>query len=82
MMKKMMFSCKEATNLLSQKEDEKLNSLDKLRLNLHLSMCKSCSLFAKQTQIFNLLDNYYIEKEIPKEHLSEITNKFEKELKK
>lgn len=49
----MMISCKEATILLVMKNHETLSMWDKMRLSLHLSMCRFCSLFEKQNNIID-----------------------------
>ncbi len=45
---KMMITCKEATFLISKKQQDKLNWFERLQLNLHLMMCKYCRRFAEQ----------------------------------
>ena len=41
-------SCKEASRLLSQREDLALGILDRLKLRAHLAACTMCSRFARQ----------------------------------
>ncbi len=49
-MKWMNISCKEATFLLSKKEEKKLGFLNRLKLQAHLAICSVCRLFALQTE--------------------------------
>lgn len=45
----MMISCKKATYLICKKEEVQLSFLEKVKLQLHLSICKFCRLFKLQT---------------------------------
>lgn len=49
LMKSMMISCDKATFLISKKEEGKLSSGERIHLVMHLSMCKFCKLFEKQS---------------------------------
>ncbi len=44
-------SCKEATRLLSQREDRRLTRGEAVRLRIHLAVCTACSRFARQLRI-------------------------------
>jgi hypothetical protein len=44
----MMISCKEATRLVSQGLDRRLDPGAWLRLRLHLAICDACSAFTRQ----------------------------------
>lgn len=44
-----MISCKQATYLLSKKEEKKLSWLEKLRLRGHMTICSLCRKFEEQT---------------------------------
>ncbi|HSC23984.1 MAG TPA: anti-sigma factor [Casimicrobiaceae bacterium] len=46
-----LVSCKEASRLLSQREDRALAFADRIKLALHLSVCIACSRFARQLPI-------------------------------
>jgi hypothetical protein len=50
--KYLMISCKEATYLLSLKEEGKLSLSKYLKLELHLAMCVLCKRFKIQTGHF------------------------------
>ncbi|MCT4587673.1 MAG: hypothetical protein N4A71_07615 [Carboxylicivirga sp.] len=45
---KMMITCKEATFLISKKQQDRLNFFEKMQLRLHLMMCKYCRRFSIQ----------------------------------
>ncbi len=45
-----MLSCKEATQLMSQKMDGKLSAMNRLSLELHLLLCNGCRNFDGQIQ--------------------------------
>ena len=54
-MKKLFnITCKNATYLISKKEDGKLGLLDRLKLHLHLGICNACKLFEKQSWFIKL----------------------------
>jgi hypothetical protein len=50
-----MYTCKEATELLSQSLDRKLTFGQKLGLKMHLSMCKLCTRHKKQMSFLQKL---------------------------
>ncbi len=50
MKKYFMISCKEATYLVSLKEENKLSIIKSLKLNLHLAICILCKRFKLQTE--------------------------------
>lgn len=43
-----LVSCKEASRLLSQREERTLALADRIKLRLHLSVCVACTRFARQ----------------------------------
>ncbi len=43
-----MLSCRKVAELLSHELDEPLELLDRLRLRMHLSMCRNCSNVGQQ----------------------------------
>ena len=43
-----MLSCKEATRLLSQRQDRALTTAENVKLRLHLVVCIACTRFARQ----------------------------------
>jgi hypothetical protein len=44
----MNLSCKEATRLLSQREDRKLALGERVALRLHLALCRGCRAVSEQ----------------------------------
>ncbi len=48
-----MISCEEATKIVIKKQIEPLSFWDRMRLWMHLSMCKFCSLFEKQNRMID-----------------------------
>ena len=43
-----MVSCKEASRLLSQREERRLRVPERVKLHLHLRVCAACTRFAQQ----------------------------------
>lgn len=49
----LMLSCKETSELIVKKDFENLRFYDRIRLMMHLSMCKFCKLFERQNHFIN-----------------------------
>ena len=49
----LMLTCKDTSELIVKKDNEELKFYDRMRLMMHLSMCKFCSLFEKQNDFIN-----------------------------
>jgi hypothetical protein len=47
----LMITCKEATELINRREEGKISYLDKVKLFIHLLMCKFCSAYNKQLDL-------------------------------
>lgn len=43
-----MLTCKQVTRLLSEAQDRKLGIAERLKLEMHLTICKGCSNFKAQ----------------------------------
>jgi len=43
-----MLNCREVTRLISESQERKLSSLEKMPLKFHLMMCSGCNNFSKQ----------------------------------
>jgi putative zinc finger protein len=43
-----MLSCREATRLLSQRQERALTTIENVKLRLHLVVCVACTRFARQ----------------------------------
>jgi hypothetical protein len=46
----MMYSCKEASFLISKQEEGKLNLVQRMKLRMHLAMCEFCKRFETQSR--------------------------------
>ena len=53
MKKGFMLSCEDTTHLVVKKAYEKLGMWDRMRIFMHLSMCKYCNLFDKQNKFID-----------------------------
>ena len=47
----LMNNCKEATDLISKKEEKKLSAQQNIKLLFHLFLCKVCNFFYKQNNV-------------------------------
>lgn len=48
-------SCKEASTLIEKKENGEIGFPDRLKLRLHLTMCKACQSYARQSRLISTL---------------------------
>ena len=46
-----MISCKDATYLVSKKEEKKLSFIETIQLKIHLLICIFCRLFEQQSKL-------------------------------
>lgn len=53
MKKGIMLSCEDTTLLVVKNASKKLSMWDRMRMYMHLVMCKYCSLFAKQNKFID-----------------------------
>lgn len=53
----LVLSCKKATELIEKRSMTKLNILDRIQLKIHLSMCKACNQYSKQSEFIDLAIN-------------------------
>lgn len=58
-----MLTCKETTYLISQSFDRELSFGERLRIKMHLLMCRFCSRFNKQLRLIRALTNSIAQKE-------------------
>jgi hypothetical protein len=49
-MKKALYSCVRATELIDRRQIEPLSALNNLRLNIHLKMCDKCMAYQKDSE--------------------------------
>lgn len=76
-----MYSCKEATQMVIKKEDEKLKFLEMFKLKMHLLMCSACKAFEKQTELINkILKNHQFKTKMPEAYKQEINKKIKEKL--
>jgi hypothetical protein len=45
-----MLTCKEASRLISQRQDRELSMRERLALQMHLALCAGCSLVSSQLE--------------------------------
>lgn len=50
-----LITCKEAAILSNKKEYREASLMDRMRLRLHLSMCRVCTVFARKNRQLTLL---------------------------
>lgn len=50
-----LITCKEAAILSNKKEYREASLMDRMRLRLHLSMCRICTVFARKNRQLTLL---------------------------
>jgi hypothetical protein len=43
-----LYSCKEATRIVSQAQERPLSLIERWKLSLHLGVCEACSRFERQ----------------------------------
>jgi len=71
MSKKLMISCDEATAICDKNQYGEASRWDKLRLQLHLFLCKHCKHYSKQNHIITKILGKYAPGCDGSEHLSE-----------
>lgn len=59
-----MLSCKEVTELLSQSIERRLSLRERMRLRMHLFMCKACSRFKRQMEFLHAAAKAYAQRGI------------------
>lgn len=59
-----MLSCKDVSRLLSESQDRRLSVSERLKLEMHLAMCRGCSNFRKQMDFLRDACRRYV-KETP-----------------
>lgn len=52
-MSKLMITCKEATEMVVQRDIERPGMWNRMRLWMHLAICRFCALFARQNKMIN-----------------------------
>lgn len=77
-------SCKQATFLISKKQETKLSLKEQLQLTLHLCICRMCKLFKIQTNFIvkNARQLQAQQQQLPKPVKEKIANELMNEMKK
>jgi hypothetical protein len=57
LMNAIMLSCLKATGLVEKRRHCRLENMEPIQLKMHLSMCRNCSNYAKQTSLIDRLLN-------------------------
>lgn len=79
LMKSMMISCEKASSLVSKREEGKLTLGERFNLAIHLSMCKFCKAFEKQSSyISKQAKNFTPSAELSPEDKIRILNSLQK----
>jgi hypothetical protein len=52
-------SCREASRLLSRREEQPLASVERFKLALHLRLCRACTRFARQLALMRAALAHY-----------------------
>ena len=83
---KFMINCDEATTICDKNQYGEASLSEKLRLNLHLFICKHCSSYTKQNQLMSQIFGKYLPPCDGSDKLSEtekldLNNRIQNELK-
>ncbi len=57
LMNAVLLSCRKATELVEKRRHCGLESMERIKLKMHLSVCRNCSNYAKQTALIDRLMN-------------------------
>lgn len=63
-----MLTCREATQLLSEKQDRQLLLKEQSGLQFHLMLCRSCRRFGKQMKTISELSKAYKKIDVDDDH--------------
>ncbi len=72
MMHYIMLSCPKATALIDKRTLGKLNTIEKMQLAMHTSVCKYCKLYTKQSALIDQLLNKHINPQVAAQKTSEL----------
>lgn len=81
-----VLSCLKASGLVEKKITFKLSFIEKMQLKIHTSVCKSCTLYEKQSTQLDLLLKQHIQvhpdsfKDIKVDNIEQLKNKIIKSL--
>lgn len=54
-----MLMCREATGLMSLKQDKTLTLRERMALRIHLSMCRACRHCARQFELLHKISDHH-----------------------
>ena len=63
-----MLTCRQATQLLSEKQDRQLLLKEQSGLQFHLMLCRSCRRFGKQMKTISELSKAYKKIDVDEDH--------------
>lgn len=78
MSRKLMIDCDEASTICDQTQYCEASFYDKMRLHIHLFLCKNCGLYSKQNKVMSKIFKTHLNQPTHY-HLSEIEKKNLKE---
>lgn len=86
-MNRVMLSCKSATEMIEKRNVQPLSAIEGLQLRMHLSMCKVCNAYEKQSSFIDTALKQFTYKPkdnttLPQENKDQIINKLDDFLKK
>jgi hypothetical protein len=71
MSKKLIINCDEATSICDKNQYKEASLWDKMRLGLHIFLCKHCGAYSKQNYLVTKMMGKYINTSDGSKHLSE-----------
>ena len=78
MSEKILITCRDATNFISQKEEGKISFNHRIKLAIHLLICKFCKLFYKQNKFLTQnFQNIRTEDSLTEEEQTKLTRTIE-----
>lgn len=70
-----MITCDEATSICDKNQYGEASLLEKIKLNIHLLMCKHCRAYSLQNNYITKLLGKYLDHNYSSDHLNEIDKK-------
>lgn len=71
MSKKIMINCEEASTICDKSQYSEASFLDKIKLQMHLFLCKKCGLYSEQNKMMSKIFNTHLAKHNHSSNLSE-----------
>jgi len=60
MSKKIMINCEEASTICDKTQYNEATFLDKIKLQMHLFLCKKCGLYSEQNKVMSKIFNTHL----------------------